>query len=92
MKHDRKKYFNLFFLFMFLTVTLFINFLHSETTFVSDVKCPACNFMSSSVMSGQINFFHLPPPSITGILKTYEIITYSGVVIPNPISRAPPGI
>lgn len=92
MKQNKKKFFNLFVLSIFLSVTLFINFFHTENTFENDVKCPACNFIASSVISGQIIFFHLPPPSISGILKTYDTFTYTAAVIPKPISRAPPSI
>ncbi len=87
MKRQRKRFLYLFFLFIFLSVTLFINFFHSENTFENSANCPACNFISSLVFAGQINFFHLPPPSVSGILNTFETFSYTAIIIPNPISR-----
>ena len=92
MSTKRIKLFNLAFLFTFLLITLFINFFHTEKTVLSKDNCPACHFLNSSLTTSQINFFRLPPPSITGILKTFESFNYAYIFTIDPSSRSPPEI
>jgi len=92
MSLKRIKLFNLAFLFIFLLITLSINFFHTEKTTKGNDNCPACHFQNSSLNTGQINFFHLPPPSISGILKTFESFNYTYIFIIDPFSRSPPEI
>lgn len=92
MKRERKKLLVLPVLFLFLTTSLFINFFHTETTLENEINCPACRLLAFSAVSDQVDFFHLPPPAISEILKIYEIFLYSASIIPNPISRAPPSL
>jgi len=92
MSTKRIKLFNLAFLFIFLLITLFINFFHTETALTRDDDCPACHFLNSTFTTSQINFFHLPPPSISGILKTYEPFNYTFIFTIDPSSRSPPQI
>lgn len=92
MSRRTQKLFNLFFLSVFLVVTLFINFFHTEKNFARDDNCPACNFQRSSLTTTQINFFHLPPPAIFTILKTFESFNYTCIFFIDPSSRSPPEI
>jgi len=92
MSIKRIKLLNLAFLFIFLLITLFINFFHTEKTSASSNNCPACHFLNSTFTTSQINFFHLPPPSISGILKTFESFNYTYIFIIDPFSRSPPEI
>jgi hypothetical protein len=92
MNSKTKKLFNLAFLFIFLVVTLFINFFHTEKIILKNDNCPACHFLNSSITTSQINFFHLPPPSILGTLKTFEPFNYTYVFIIDPSSRSPPQV
>lgn len=92
MKRERKKLLILSVLLMFLSATLFINFIHTETTLKNEIDCPACHFLAFSAVSDQVDFFHLPLPSISKILKINDIFLYSAAIIPNPISRAPPSL
>lgn len=80
------------FLFIFLFVTLFINFFHTEKTLTESDNCPACNFQNSSLTTSQINFFHLPPPSIFSIFKLTESFNYEYILLVDPSSRSPPQI
>lgn len=91
-ERERKKFLILPFLLFFLSATLFINFLHTETTLDNEINCPACRFLAFSAVSDQVDFFHLPPPTISEILNIYDIFLYSAAIIPNPISRAPPSL
>jgi len=91
MSRKRKKLFNLAFLFIFLTVTLFINFFHTEKTITNKIDdCPACQFLSSSFTTSQINFFYLPTPSFSGFLKLLYSFNYTYTVNIEPSSRSPP--
>jgi hypothetical protein len=76
----------------FLFITLFINFLHTETTVSSNDNCPACHFQNTSITTQQINTFFIPQPAISGILKTLEFFHYTYLYIIDPNSRAPPKI
>jgi len=78
------------FLFLFLFVTLFINFFHTEKTLCKNDTCPACNFQNSSLTTSQINFFHLPPPSILSLFKLTESFNYEYILLVDPSSRSPP--
>ena len=81
---------NLLFLFTFLSVSLFINFFHTEDTINGIDDCPACHFLNSSFTTSQINFFYLPPPSITGLLEILYSFNYTSNAIIIPSSRSPP--
>lgn len=85
-----KKYSILASLFLFLLVSLFINFFHSEKTLARNDNCPACQFLDSSLTTSQIDFFHLPPPSILGILRSLESFNHTYILPANPTSRSPP--
>ena len=87
---NRKKVFHLFFLFLFFTITLFINFFHTESYFSDSDKCPACHFQNSVFSTSQINFFHLPPPTVTGILNAIYPIHITYIITTIPSSRSPP--
>lgn len=79
-------------LFLFLFVSLFVNFFHIEKTLSPNENCPACHFQHSSLTTNQINFFHLPLPSILGILKFLESFNHTYILSINPTSRSPPQI
>lgn len=91
-ERERNKLLILPFLLLFLSATLFINFFHTETTLDNEINCPACRFLAFSAVSDQVDFFHLSLPTISEILKIYDIFFYSAAIIPHPISRAPPSI
>jgi len=86
----RKKLFNLVFLFVFLIITLFINFFHSEKTLTSSDNCVACNFLNSTFMTSQINFFILPKPSALGILEAFYSFNYAYIETIQSSARSPP--
>lgn len=92
MTNKQRKGLNIIFLFIFLAVTLFINFLHSEHSLTAQEDCPACHFLNSTFTTCQINFFYLPPPSITGVLKDFYFLNYSYIVSITPSSRSPPEV
>gem|GEM_PF-335361 len=83
---------NLSFLLVFLSLTLFINFFHTEHGFSANDHCPACHFLNSTFTTSHINFFHLPPPSVSGILSFYYSFNYTEIVSIIPSSRSPPSI
>ncbi len=92
MSKRNKKLFNLAFLLVFFSITLFINFFHTEKTIARDDNCPACHFLSSAFATSQIHFFHLPPLSPLGIYKTFYSFDYASLFIIEPTSRSPPQI
>jgi hypothetical protein len=92
MINKQLKCLNLIFLFTFLVVTLFINFAHSEHSLTSQEDCPACHFLNSTFTTCQINFFHLPSPSITGVLNDFYFSNYTYIVSTSPSSRSPPKV
>jgi low temperature requirement protein LtrA len=81
---------NIIFLSLFLSITLFINFFHTENTIQPNHNCPACQFQNSTLATNQINFFHLPQLVLLETLKTFEIFHYSNLCFINPTSRSPP--
>jgi hypothetical protein len=89
-KGRKRKYLNLTFLFIFFSVTLFINFFHTEETLTEERDCPACQFMHSSLTISQINFFILPQLSVIGFLQTIQSSHYVNILAVHPFSRSPP--
>jgi len=85
-----KKQLNLAFLFTLLTVTLFVNFFHTEKDIKNSNFCPVCQFQNSFFVTSHINFFHLPPPSILGILGPSKSFNYAFILSVHPSSRSPP--
>jgi len=92
MRSDQKKFLNLIFLGFFFTITLFINFLHTETTITKKDNCPACQFQTSALSTCQIAFFHLPPPPISGFVDSASIFEYICLFTVENSSRSPPEI
>jgi hypothetical protein len=80
----------LLFLFSFLSITLFVNFFHTEPNFKDTDTCPACHFLKSSFTTSQIHFFHLPPPAANGLLEDDYFFTYIQNTFITPLSRSPP--
>ena len=89
---DRQKALNLLFLAFFFSITLFINFLHTEITLTKTDNCPACQFQTSALSTCQIAFFHLPPPPINGFVDSAHIIEYICFYSVETSSRSPPEI
>jgi len=92
MSREKQKLLNLIFLFVFLTITLFINFFHTETIITQDNNCPACNFLKSNLTKGYINFFHLSAPVVLEMLKISYSFNYSFIFSIDLASRSPPQI
>lgn len=88
-KGQRKSFIPIY-LFIFLSVTLFVNFSHTEKTLTDSDNCPACNFQNSSLTTNQINFFHLPPPSLLSLFKLTKSFNFEYILFVNPSSRSPP--
>ncbi len=79
-------------LLIFLFLTLFINFFHTEKTVQPNHFCPACHFLNSTLATNQINFFHLPQLYLLEILKKIESFNYWQVFFIDSTSRSPPQI
>lgn len=92
MVNGRKRVLNLAFLSLFLFITLFFNFLHTEKTLTANENCPACQFQNSSLTTSQIHFAFLPQPSVLGLLKTVDKFHYNYISTVHPASRSPPQI
>jgi hypothetical protein len=82
----------LIFLFLFLSVTLCINFFHTENSIQPNHNCPACQFQNSTLATSQIDFFHLPQLTLLEMLKTFEAFHYKSLCFVNPTSRSPPQV
>ncbi len=92
MQRNQKRYFNLGFLFVFIFIALFANFLHTEKTLKQDDNCPACQFQHSSLATAQINFFILSPPAFLNLLRSQESFHYFCYFPITSNSRSPPQI
>lgn len=92
MFREYKKPLNLAFLFTFLFLTLFINFFHTEKSIRTSDSCPACHFQNSTLMTSQINFFHLPQLFPLETRVSFDSFDYRQTFYINPTSRSPPQI
>jgi hypothetical protein len=84
------KYLNIVFLFIFLGLTLSINYTHTEDCLQQSNSCPACHFQNSTFATAQINFFHLPQLSLLEVIKVFESFHIQQLVYITPSSRSPP--
>jgi hypothetical protein len=87
-----KKALVLVLLLLFLSVTLFINFFHTEEVLQVNDTCPAChlqntipNFSPNDVCSSVQPELFLVETASTG-----EVVRYHQIELENPCSRAPP--
>jgi hypothetical protein len=85
-----KKPFNLTFLFLFLFIISFANFLHTEKTLSEDNNCPACQFQHSSLTTAHINFFSVPSLSFFCVFRSFESFNYDFIFSVPANSRSPP--
>jgi hypothetical protein len=92
MSINRIKLFNLAFLFIFLLISLFINFFHTEKNIQPNHFCPACHFQNSTLTTNQIHFFHMPQLYLMEILQTFESSNSRQTFFLDPTSRSPPQI
>jgi hypothetical protein len=80
----------LFFLALFLFVTAFINFFHTDEQLNERDDCPACHFLNSTFTTNQIDFFFIPPPVVSGLLESRCFRTYRSIAVIHCTSRSPP--
>jgi hypothetical protein len=83
---------SLIFLFLFLSVTLCVNFFHTESSIHPNHNCPACQFQNSTIATIQIESFHLPQLTLLEMLKTFDALSYNSLCFVNPTSRSPPQV
>lgn len=81
---------NLIFLLIFLSLSLGINFLHTETTPENSKNCPACHFQSSTMLTAHIHFAYLPQLIQLEIISQFELQPYPQLAFPSALSRSPP--
>jgi len=90
LKQGRKKLLNLLFLSLFLSITLFVNFFHTEKTVKDNPFCPACHFQSSSFTTNTVNFFIPTQLFFLGNLKVFEYFNYRTFFCLDFSPRGPP--
>ncbi len=86
------KLFNFVLLFIFLSTTLFINFMHTEHSVHSSNSCPACHFQNSTATTNFFISFCLPQLTLLEILHIFDSFSYNQPNLTIPLSRAPPQV
>jgi hypothetical protein len=85
-----KKHILFLFSFMFLALTLLVNFFHTEKTLKDERSCPACHYQNSSLASQTIHFFYHPQIFLIEKIKTFESFNYSSFIPTSFSPRGPP--
>jgi hypothetical protein len=88
-----KKHVAFILLLVFLSLTLFIDFFHTEKALRVTENCPACHFQNSIPNQSQYDFHRcLDPPQLLLLDMPFavETICYNQVFLGNPTSRGPP--
>ena len=88
--HGFKKSAVFFCLFVFLFVTIAIQFCHTEKTLRSNYQCPACHFLSSSLSAGIVIVFVLPQIIPLESLIVADILPDENPLPADLLSRSPP--
>lgn len=84
--------FRVLFLLAFVTITLGINFLHTETGPRGSSDCPACHFLTSSLSTSPSIVFVVPALLCQGTLVRVEPLRSSEIVVLSLCSRSPPEV
>lgn len=92
MKKKQKLSFTFILLFLFLSTTLFIHFLHTEEGVRTSHSCAACNFQKSAFSTDITPFFILPQLTLLESLQIGETFSYFESFRIIPSSRSPPQI
>ncbi len=74
----------------FASVTLGINFFHTETDIGGRNECPACHFLTSSISTSPGIVFVLPSLICQGIFASVEPLRTNEVFVISLCSRSPP--
>ena len=90
MARSHRNEFNIAFLFVFLFLTLVINYFHTEVTLKRCENCPACQFLYSTMMTAQIHFFHLPQLLPLESLSIFQSSALCDLFFIATSSRSPP--
>ena len=77
-------------LFLFLCVTLLINFAHTEKTLHASQNCPACHFQSSSLATQATPCFVLPRIAFIQTVEAAVASEYQYLAAIDLSSRGPP--
>jgi hypothetical protein len=87
-----KKALVLVLLLLFLSVTSFINFFHTEEVLQVSDTCPACHLQNSipNLSPYDVCSCFQPALFIFEMLPTGEVVRYHQLELENPCSRAPP--
>ncbi|MCP2620154.1 hypothetical protein NLC35_02785 [Candidatus Aminicenantes bacterium AC-334-K16] len=89
-KRNKRLYFHIAFLSLFLLTVLVVDYLHTERTLQETDNCPACQFLRSSLTTSQINFFFLAPLVWSSYLDPISEVESSFIIVILPASRSPP--
>lgn len=95
MSSKQMKRFTLVILLAFLSITLFIDFLHTEKCFEARSPCPACRYQSSTLTVNQSflsNCYHQPQLVAVAVLSLSDSSDYKQSFYGNATSRSPPQI
>ena len=79
-------------LLLFLSVTSFINFFHTEEALQVSETCPACHLQNSipNLSPYDVCSSIQPELYLVETLSTSEVVRYHKIQLENPCSRAPP--
>ena len=86
----RKTFTDGFCLLLFLLLTLFVNFFHTETDALGHKDCPACHFQNSTLTTAQVTVFCLPQLRLLEIIRQFETFDFEDIYLITPSSRSPP--
>ncbi|OQX52802.1 MAG: hypothetical protein B5M54_08095 [Candidatus Aminicenantes bacterium 4484_214] len=89
-RRNKRIYFHIIFLSLFLVTVLAVDYLHTEKTLQDTENCPACQFLRSSLTTNQINFFFLAPLIWTSYIYLRAEIEPTFFIVIAPSSRSPP--
>ncbi len=84
-----RAFFSVVYLIAFVTLTLGIQYFHTEGA-GSGRECPACHFLSSSLSVAPVQFTFLPPVLCRRIPKTAEPVRLHEGIDLSLSSRSPP--
>jgi len=75
---------------VFCSLTLLVNFFHTEKTIEGGQACPACQFLSSSIATQVIQCLFVPQLEFVDVIEAFLVFRYEQLISVDRSPRGPP--
>ncbi|RPJ02117.1 MAG: hypothetical protein EHM31_03970 [Candidatus Aminicenantes bacterium] len=91
-QHRRNRIADVVLIAIFCSLTLLIDFFHTEKTINGGQACPACQFLSSSVATQTVPCLFIPRTDALDVVEAFLVRGYENLVLSDRSPRGPPQV